>query len=184
MLLIETKRLILRRFTMGDLQDIHAFSSDPVLSRHLNGFPGPTIDDVQSYIEMQNSYAPGELDKCFDLGIHLREENKIIGLITLVQRAHFQGEIGFALNPAHQRQGYAVEAVRAAMAYGFTTLEMHRIFAKTERNNIRSWLLLEGVGMRREGLFQHDHLSDGDWQDTFVYAMLAEEWSGKWADMV
>jgi RimJ/RimL family protein N-acetyltransferase len=184
MLLIETERLILRRFTLGDLQDIHTFSSDPVISRHLNGFPGPSIDDVQSYIEIQNTYEPGDLDKCFDLGVHLRSENKIIGLITLIQHKHFQGEIGFALNVEYQRKGYAAEAVRAAMAYGFTTLEMHRIFARTGRDNISSWLLLERVGMRREGLFLHDHCVDGKWHDTFVYALLEEEWSGKNKNLV
>lgn len=134
---------------------------------------------MRSYIETQNSYKPGDIDKCFDLGVHLKAENKIIGLITLILHNQFQGEIGFALNVEYHHQGYAAEAVHAAMTYGFSTLNMHRIFAKTGRDNTSSWKLLERVGMRREGLFLHDNYSDGEWQDTFVYAILEEEWSRK-----
>ncbi len=175
---IETERLFLRRFTPEDVEDIYAFSSDPMVSKHLNGFPGMTIEDVRSYIAQQSCFNPGDVGKCFDLAVHLKSENKVIGLVTLVIREYFQGEIGFALNVNYQRQGYAAEAVRAVLWYGFSMLNLHRICARTGRDNISSWMLLERVGMRREGLLIHDHLDAGEWQDTFIYAILADEWAG------
>ena len=173
---IETERLILRRFTIEDVGDIYQFATDPSISQHLNGFPGKSVEEIRDYIAQQNCFSPGDLGKCFDLAVHLKAEEKVIGLVTLVTHESYQGEVGFALNTAYQRQGYATEAVCAVLEYGFIALKMHRIFARTGRQNISSWLLLERVGMRREGLFVHDHQEEGQWQDTFIYALLAGEW--------
>lgn len=176
---IDTERLVLRRFTLEDVNDVYAFASDPMISKHLNGFPGMTIEEIQNYINQQNCFEPGELGKCFDLAVQVKSEQKVIGLVTLVSHEHTQGEVGFALNVEYQRQGYAAEAVRAVLDYGFSWLKMHRIFARTGRHNISSWLLLERVGMRREGLFINDHMEEGQWHDTFVYAILADEWAAR-----
>jgi len=174
---IETERLLLRRFTLDDVGDVQQFSTDPTISQHLNGFPGKSIDEIRAYISQQNCYDPGELGKCFDLAVHLKEERKVIGLVTLVTHEHRQGEVGFALNVAYQRQGYGTEAVWAIIEYGFKVLNLHRIFAKTDRHNISSWMLLERVGLRREGLLLHDHMEAGEWHDTFIYAVISSEWA-------
>lgn len=178
---LETERLLLRRFTMRDVDDIHAFAADPTISQHLNGFPGKTIEEIQDYITQQNCFQPGELGKCFDLAVHLKAEARVIGLVTLVTHEHQQGEIGFALNVTYQRQGFATEAVCAVLDYGFTTLGMHRIFSRTGRHNISSWMLLERVGMRREGLLLHDHMEENCWHDSFIYAILDSEWAERLA---
>lgn len=177
MLPIETERLCLRRFNLNDVRDIQEFSVDPDISQHLNGFPGKTVEEIRNYITEQNCTEPGSFGKCFDLAVHHKAENKVIGLVTLVTHDHQQGEIGFALNAAYQRLGFATEAVCAVVSYGFFTLALHRIYARTDRHNISSWLLLERVGMRREGLLLHDHMENGEWHDTFVYGLLAQEWA-------
>lgn len=177
MLPINTERLLLRRFSPEDAGDIQKFAADPLIARHLNGFPGKTIEEIHSYINQQGCYEPGDIGKCFDLAVHLRLEEMVIGLVTLVTHEYQQGEVGFALNAAYQRQGYATEAVSAVITYGFEVLHLHRVFAKTERQNISSWMLLERLGMRREGLLLQDHRVDGEWKDTYIYAMLNHDWS-------
>ncbi|MCE5209154.1 MAG: GNAT family N-acetyltransferase [Chloroflexi bacterium] len=96
MLPIETERLLIRKFSMQDAEDILSFSTDPNIAPYLQDFPGSTIEEIQEYICQQNSYKLGELDHCFDLAVVLKVEDRVIGLLTLISRENKQGELGFA----------------------------------------------------------------------------------------
>jgi RimJ/RimL family protein N-acetyltransferase len=63
------------------------------------------------------------------------------------------------------------------MEYGFGPLGLHRICACTGRHNTISWRLMERLSMRREAHFSESHKVAGQWDDEFVYAILADEWS-------
>ena len=87
------------------------------------------------------------------------------------------------LGRKYQGQGLATEAARALLAYGFDELGMHRIAARTGRDNRRSWYLMERLGMRREAHFRASHRVEGAWRDEFIYALLASEWRGEQGDI-
>jgi RimJ/RimL family protein N-acetyltransferase len=59
---------------------------------------------------------------------------------------------------------------------GFEQLGLHRITARTGRDNKRSWYLMERLGMRREAHFRESHVVKGERRDEFIYAVLADEW--------
>lgn len=179
MIPIETERLILRKFSPGDADDILAFSADPNIAQHLHAFPGPTLDSVKDYIRVQQQLALGAPEECVDLAVELKAERRVIGLVTMVCHAHQQGEVGFAIHAAYQRKGYATEALNALLEHGFTEMGFHRIYSTTGRMNLSSWMLLERVGMRREGVFLQDHLENDQWQDSFIYAMLKSDWAAR-----
>jgi ribosomal-protein-alanine N-acetyltransferase len=172
---ISTERLILRRFSHKDVQDVIEFVSHPSVARITREIK-PSKSEVKRYIDLQNSYEPFEANKCFDLGIELTEEHKIIGLLTLICRAHQQGQIGWSLNIAYRGRGYVTEGARALIKYGFENLGLHRIWADTSNVNIPSWKVMERLGMRREGCYREAEFRDNQWIDTLVYAILAEEW--------
>jgi RimJ/RimL family protein N-acetyltransferase len=96
----------------------------------------------------------------------------------VADRAHrLQAELGWVLDPAHTRQGYATEAIRGLLAYCFTELGVRRVVANCFLANDTSWRLMERVGMRREGHAVAESLHrSGRWLDTVTYALLAEEW--------
>jgi RimJ/RimL family protein N-acetyltransferase len=175
---ITTEHLILRRYTPDDAQDIVAFASHPSVARATPDFEA-TDEGVQKYIELQNSYQPFEKDKCFDLAIELKEEGKVIGLLSFVYREHRQGEIGYALGADYRGQGLATEAAGALVSYAFGTLGLHRVQADTSSANPRSWRLMERLGMRREGRLREVEFSDGAWTDKLIYGLLADEWQAK-----
>lgn len=175
---LETGRLILRRYRDEDVNDIVEFGSNPSVAKHLKGFPEPTVEGVKKYIKVQQTYQPGEIGKCFDLAVELKAEKKVIGLISLICHEHAQGEIGFALGVRCQRKGLASEAVRAAMSFGFDALGLHRIYAQTDRQNLAAWMLMERLGMRREAHFRHHRSIGGEWRDTYIYALIIDEWTG------
>ncbi len=63
-------------------------------------------------------------------------------------------ELGYIFNPAYWGKGYATEACRRILQYGFEELGAHRIMARCSPENEASWRLLERLSMRREGFFK------------------------------
>lgn len=176
---IETERLRLRKCEDRDLGDILAFTraADFWLARNTN-WPA-TEDGVRKYWEAQLDVDPGTDPKWFDLVIELKAEHKAIGSVGLgfVKSGELrQATVGWLLARKHQGQGLATEAARALVTAGFRELGLHRISARTCQDNVRSWRLMERLGMRREAHFRESHEVKGKWRDEFVYAVLADEW--------
>jgi RimJ/RimL family protein N-acetyltransferase len=111
----------------------------------------------------------------------LPESGAVIGDISLshVSVEHQQGEIGFVINPDHQRRGYATEACSALLRLGFEDLGLHRIAGRADPRNAGSVGVMERLGMRREAHFRESELIKGDWGDEVVYAILAAEWKAR-----
>ena len=76
----------------------------------------------------------------------------------------------------YRGSGYATEAARALISYGFYQLGLHRIFADASNQNTASLKIMERLGMRREGHFREARFEDGKWVDLMVYSILADEW--------
>lgn len=171
---IVTERLVLRRYTYDDIPDVLEFVSHPSVGKATPEIEA-TESGVRKYIDLQNSYQPFERGKCFDLAIERKQDGKVIGLLSLVCREHQQGEIGWALGVVYRGQGYATEAARALMAYGFTSLGLHRIHAGTDSGNPDSWQVMERLGMRREGYLREAAFEDGKRVDVVIYGMLADD---------
>ena len=111
-----------------------AYRSDPNVAKY-QGWKPESVDQTQQLI---NRLSGIELDMpgtWFQLALVHRESCQLIGDCGL----HFlkdyrrQSEIGITLAPSHQRQGYALEAVRAVLEYLFTGLGKHRVFASMNR---------------------------------------------------
>ena len=93
-------------------------------------------------------------------------------------QASEQAEIGWALSPAHQGQGLALEAVRALVDRCLGDIGLRRVYATCFADNTASWRLMEKLGMRREAHHVMESLHrDRGWLDGYTYALLAEEWS-------
>lgn len=175
---IETDRLLLRRFTLDDVADIIELVSHPSVARVGNRIKASAAE-VGKYIQNQNSLQPFELNQCFDLGIELKKENKIIGFVGTIRKDPKQAEIGWALHIDYRGCGYATEAVRAMISNGFEKLDLHRIFADAPGANDASLKVMERLGMRREGYLRESEFRDGEWLDIVVYAVLADEWRAR-----
>ena len=90
-----------------------------------------------------------------------------------------QAELGWCVAPAHQGQGYAVEAVRELLALAFE-LGVRRVEAGCFAENLASRRVMEKVGLRQEGYYVREALHrDGTWRDGMSFALLAEEWAAR-----
>jgi ribosomal-protein-alanine N-acetyltransferase len=172
---IATERLLLRRYTEDDVQDILELVSHSSVAKATPEIEA-TEPGIKKYIDLQNSCQPFEPGKCFDLAIECKDDGHVIGLLSLICKEHKQGAIGWALGIKYRGQGYATEAATALMEYGFALLGLHRIFADTSSGNTDSLQVMERLGMRREGCLREATFEDGEWRDTMIYGILADEW--------
>ncbi|SDJ00351.1 Protein N-acetyltransferase, RimJ/RimL family [Frankineae bacterium MT45] len=104
---------------------------------------------------------------------------ELIGQVVLMlphaEQRH--GEIGYVFAPEVQGRGYATEACRAVLGWGFGEASLHRITAHIDARNTASAALAERLGMRREAHFVQNDWFKGEWTDELVYALLAHEWT-------
>ena len=85
----------------------------------------------------------------------LRGTHEAIGLCGFVQRDYLDhADIGFAILPEYEGQGYTTEAALATMDYGIRTLGLDPILGFTTEENIRSQRLLTRIGLKRMGTFR------------------------------
>ena len=170
---IRTERLLLRRFEDDDWKDMLEWTSDPKVAQYEYWEPY-TEEDVKQWIESQKQVKPGDEDEWLELAVVLKVEQKVIGdcAIKVISVENRQGEIGFTLNPRYQRKGFATEAAKAMLCFGFEQLKLHRIIAICDVRNKPSYSLMERLGMRREAHFRQNLFVKGEWRDEFVYAIL------------
>jgi RimJ/RimL family protein N-acetyltransferase len=147
-LLIESERLLIRRFELRDVPSLIWLSSDPTVAEAASEL-GTTPDQSAAYIEEQQALQPFERDALFDLAIVSRADDAVIGMITLINRGD-HGELGFALHSDHRGQGLATEASAAVIDHAFAALGMIRIAAEAGVGNAPSRRVLERLGMTHE----------------------------------
>lgn len=169
--MIETERLALRRFSAADGPALHAFLSDPEVVRFE---PYPPLDAAAC--DREAASRAGE-DAFW--AVCLRAGGELIGNLYLAKAEFEARELGYVFGRAHWGHGYAAEAVRALLDAAFAE-GTHRVFAQCNPENAASWRLLERLGMRREAHFLRNVYFTADpapqWQDTYVYAILQDEW--------
>ena len=153
---LETARLRLRPFNRGDVDAVYAYRSLPDVAEYLFDQP-MTREECAEVVRSRTGQVAfmGEGDKIL-LAVERKEDGTLIGEVSLIWRhvADRQAEIGYILNPAFQRLGYATEAARSLIAFGFEQAEQHRIYARCDALNVASWRLMERLGMRREAHFR------------------------------
>ncbi len=114
----------------------------------------------------------------YHLAIILRATDRLFGgcRIQIRNPAGGDGDIGYVLARDAWGQGFATEAARALIAFGFDRLALHRIWATCDVDNVASARVLEKLGMRREGHLRQSVRRRGEWRDCYLYAILEPEW--------
>ncbi len=174
---LETERLILRPLNIHDAEELFNYRSDKITNRHQGWIP-ETIDSVLDFLVYKIEREINIPGTWFQLAVIHKASSKLIGDIGI----HFiiggeqQVELGFTLDKEYQRQGYAIESVRAVIDYLFNSLNKHRITTSILADNTSSIRLVESLDFRKEAHFKKAFLENGLWLDDTIYAILKEEW--------
>ena len=173
-ILIKTKRLIIRNFKDNDYKDLFEYLSDKETYKYEPGEP-ITIETSKNLCKKRSK------NNDF-LAVQLK--NKIIGHIYLGQiepKTIKTWETGFIFNKKYQGKGYATEALKTVVEYGFKKMDIHKIIAHCNPKNTSSWKLLERIKMKREGklreniYFNVDKKGNPIWNDTYEYGLLKKD---------
>jgi RimJ/RimL family protein N-acetyltransferase len=175
---LETERLVLRPFEESDLDGMHAIQSDVESARWLYNEPR-TLDETKELLakKIANDRFSAEGD-WLAAAVVTRESGQFVGDLSMqwLSEQHRTGEIGFIFDRAHQGNGYATEAARAFLTFGFEQFGFHRVIGRTEARNTASARVLEKLGMRLEAHLVENECVKGEWSSELVYAMLEHEW--------
>ena len=152
MIIAETKRLRLRWMEVDDAPFILRLLNEPSWLAQIGDKGVRCEADAVAYIES----GPRAMIREFGHGLYLVEQQasgEPIGICGLLRRDSLPDpDLGFALVPAHWKQGYAFEAAEATLRFGQKTLGLSRVLAITLPTNTASTRLLERLGFTCLGL--------------------------------
>jgi RimJ/RimL family protein N-acetyltransferase len=155
---LATKRLILRPWRDSDRQPFAELSADAEVMAHL--MPLSTREASDAWIDRQSNHLTLN-GFCF-WAVELAGPAEFIGAIGLFRigyEAHFTPavEVGWRLARKFWGHGYAPEAAKASLDYGFETLKLHEIVANTVPANANSQRVMLKLGMTRDPADDFDH---------------------------
>ena len=180
--MIETARLLLRPIALSDVDDLLEYQSHPEIVRYI---PWPERTREQVIEAAEKTIATGKLD--------LKEDGDFLVLVWEIKSGEFKGkvigqsnmgfkslidgnaDIGWVTHQNFQRQGFAYEATKALMQYGFENFPIRRLFADIDTRNPESAAMASKLGMRREAEFVDVEIFKGSLCSMWLYAILKSE---------
>ncbi|WP_336922396.1 GNAT family N-acetyltransferase [Aquipuribacter sp. SD81] len=180
-----TERLVLRGFTDADREPFAALNADPAVMEH---FPEP-YGQARS-----DAFVDRILRRWLERGYGLwalerRDTGAFIGY-TGLWPAEFEApftpavEVGWRLAREHWGHGFASEAARESLRFGFTEVGLAEVVSFTATPNERSWRVMERIGLRRvvDGDFDHPGVPEGHRLRRHVlYRLTREQWKASGA---
>ncbi len=171
---LTTRRLILRNLEDTDAESFYAYRCLPEVCR-FQSFRPVGMGDAHAFIASLAPH-PGVEGTWFQFAVCLKESGALIGDAGVHFIDHISAEIGFTLDPRFQGQGYAHEAVEAAVSYLFHQHKKERIFAVVDRANAASVRLLIKLGMTKAA---QEALSAQTDANEETYALSAEAFGAR-----
>lgn len=173
---LETRRLGLRGFGVGDVEAVCALANDVDVARNTLNIPHPYHrEDAEAWI----SSHPGQLERreSVTYAVTAPGGGVVVGAVGLILALeHGRAELGYWIGRPYWGLGYATEASRAVVAWGFRSLDLHRIHAGHFPHNPASGRVLRKLGMTHEGRVR-EHVRKGDeYLDLEQFGLLRTEW--------
>lgn len=168
---LTTSRLNLRQITEADLENIYSGLSNPDVIKYY----GVNYDSLEATWEQLEWYA--ELERTHTgiwWAVILAETGEFCGAIGYNNRSreHKKAELGFWLLPDFWGKGYVQEALEPVLEYGFNKLDLHRIEAFVETENISSQKTLQKCHFQQEGILRDSEIKNGRFVSVAIFSKL------------
>jgi ribosomal-protein-alanine N-acetyltransferase len=178
---VRTARLNLREFVSCDFEAVHAYSSDPRVTRYL--FFGPR--DEQSTAEYLEELLASQREvprTRFELAVEEVATARLIGACDLSLIEAKVVDLGYMLGAEQWGNGYATEIALALIDAAFFELRAERVISTVDVNNGASIRVLEKVGMRWEAVYRRHRRAKNRWWDCHLFTLPREVWEASRAD--
>ncbi len=173
---LKTERLILRKMSPSDAEDMFEYAHLEEVTRYLLWSPHNSIAHTKEYLKyIKERYSVGDF---YDWAVIDKEASKMIGTcgFTKIDAANNSAEIGYVLNPEYHRKGLAPEAAKAVIDFGFKVLGLNRIEARFIKGNTPSLRVMEKLGMTFEGYARQAALIKGEYHTIGTCCILKSEY--------
>lgn len=183
-LLLSTSRLLLRPLSVPDASALFGIYSDAEVMRYWSTPPWTSETQALAFLERDAQGAAA--GQHLRLGIERQADGALIGQCTVfgIVPSCRRAEIGYSLARTAWGQGYAHEALRALVGYGFEALNLNRIEADIDPRNERSSRTLLRLGFAKEGYLRERWIVNGEVSDTELYGLLRRDWRSPPAGLV
>ena len=153
-IVIETKRLILRKFTVDDAAFMLKLLNTPNWLRFIGDRNVRTLEQAEQYLI--NGYMKSYQDYGFGFYVVvIKETQESIGICGIVKREGLEDvDIGFAFFQQFMGKGYGYESASAILNYALNDLKIKRIVAIVDPENVVSIALLKKIGLQFEKMIQ------------------------------
>jgi len=169
--------ITLRTLQGDDLDAVHALISNMEVVRYML-LPVCSREESKKFLLGSINETPSDPWRSIVRAIVSGPDGELVGLCGLVNlRGNSDGEIWYLINPQSWGKGIATKAVKQLLQVGFSEMSLHRIWATCLPENPASARVLEKAGMRKEGFLVKNLRIHGEWRSSFLYAILADEWS-------
>jgi ribosomal-protein-alanine N-acetyltransferase len=173
---LETERLILRNFTMGDANDVFSYRGNIDAMKHISRPVQRSLEEAQSMIQKINDNQTA--NEAIGWAVTFKGSSKVIGSVSFhrIEKENYRAELGYMIHPDYWRQGIIGEAVKALLDYGFNELNFHSIEAIIDPENIASQKVLEKYNFVKEAHFKENYFFNGKFADSAVYSLLRSDY--------
>lgn len=175
---IETNRLILRKITMDDANDMYNnWASDEDVAKHLTWTRHKSVDDSKGIISIWEKEL--EEDNCYRWCIELKETHEAIGTIDVVSlNINLESAlIGYCISKRYWNQGITTEALIAVQNFLFQHVQLNRVESHHLTVNPASGKVMKKAGMSFEGIKRQGTKDNkGNFCDLAIYAILKSDW--------
>ena len=171
---LRTERLLLRPFSLSDIDAVLEYASDPEWATY---YRGPYDRGQAEYVVAQAVLTSRDKGAAFAVVY----DGRVIGLISLTvdpEDEDRKAELGYDVARDVWGRGIALEAASAVCDWGFRQYKLATVYAWADARNRRSLRVMEKLGMTREGIFRSDEPDRGARVDGVRYSMLRSDWSG------
>ena len=153
-IVIETERLILRKFTLEDAPFVLELVNTPAWLQFIGDRNVHTVEESENYLRNGNLKSYAEYGFGFYL-VAIKETNEAVGMCGMVKRDSLEDvDIGFAFLPNSIGKGYGYEAASATLDYALKVLKLGRIVAIVDPQNASSIALIKKIGLKYEKMVQ------------------------------
>ncbi|MFC6267655.1 GNAT family N-acetyltransferase [Frigoriflavimonas asaccharolytica] len=176
-MILESERLTLNLVTALDIGNVHVLHSLPEVDEYNTlGIP-KNIEETKSLVENWILENKKQGIQRFTFSVKVQSNDEFIGLIgiNIGKAAYKNAEVWFKFHPKFWNKGYATEALKTILKFGFQELKLHRIEACCAVGNIGSMKVLEKVGMLREAHTRKLLPLKSGWSDNYGYAKLSTD---------
>ena len=171
-------QVFLRELVYDDWVGAHTYASNELVCKFQPWGPNTEVDSIE-FVNSIIEDAKQVPRTRYVFAVTEMNTNMMIGSgeINIRDISNREGEIAYIIHPDFWGRGYATETAELLIKFGFSHLNLHRIYATCDPRNIPSSRVLEKLGMVKEGLLRKDLLIRDGWRDSLIYGLLENEWN-------